>query len=350
MTSLPIPIVVALMLSMLLASNYHQLSETISGKLFGWFIAAHALSMVFVGFRWSLDMVVLLRFAATLAIISVVLLYLAFQSLGRSPALVKNRDWPHLIAILFMLLVSVFQPIWTDAALVVLKLIYAALLFHLARTAPHSLRLARLDWLKHAERALWVSAIVVLLSAVIDVAILLDFIFYEGRHAASLVGSVSFINVIMLGAAAVLAGRGSVETPELSDTELAVNKKLEQEQNAEPENTANDEALLQQLNTLLTNDRLYADTELNLQKLARKAGVPARQISRAVNALTDQNVSQWVNKARIDAACELLENDELSVTEAMSEAGFTTKSNFNREFKRIVGLSPTEWRQTRAGG
>lgn len=35
----------------------------------------------------------------------------------------------------------------------------------------------------------------------------------------------------------------------------------------------------------------------------------------------------------------------MTITEAMNEAGFSTKSNFNREFKRVTGLSPSEWRK-----
>jgi len=95
----------------------------------------------------------------------------------------------------------------------------------------------------------------------------------------------------------------------------------------------------------LVEDGLYADSELNLQRFARKAGIPARTISRTVNAQTGQNISQWVNNARINAVCRLLENAHLSISEAMFEAGFTTKSNFNREFRRIKGSSPSEWRE-----
>ena len=103
-------------------------------------------------------------------------------------------------------------------------------------------------------------------------------------------------------------------------------------------------ALMQQLNTLLVDQALFADNELNLQRLARKAGVPARQVSRAVNSQTGLNVSQWVNEARINAACELLRQSDASIIEIMDKVGFATKSNFNREFRRITNTSPTAWR------
>ena len=109
-----------------------------------------------------------------------------------------------------------------------------------------------------------------------------------------------------------------------------------------------DETMLVQLNEFLIDNKLYTDSNLNLQKIARKAGVPARIISRTINARTRQNVSQWVNSARIDSVCDLLKTTDLTVTESMMEAGFSTKSNFNREFKRVTGLSPSAWRARHA--
>ena len=86
---------------------------------------------------------------------------------------------------------------------------------------------------------------------------------------------------------------------------------------------------------------------LHATRLARRAGLPARAVSGAVNRLTGGNVSQYVNGFRIGEACRLLADTEMSVTQAMLQSGFQTKSNFNREFLRVTGLSPVAWRQSR---
>lgn len=39
-----------------------------------------------------------------------------------------------------------------------------------------------------------------------------------------------------------------------------------------------------------------------------------------------------------------------SVIRVMLESGFLTKSNFNREFLRVTGTSPTAWRQLQKTG
>ena len=73
--------------------------------------------------------------------------------------------------------------------------------------------------------------------------------------------------------------------------------------------------------------------------------MPARQISGAVNRVAGKNVSQFINDFRIAEACRLLSETDMSVTAAMLESGFQTKSNFNREFRRVMSLSPASWRE-----
>jgi AraC-like DNA-binding protein len=66
----------------------------------------------------------------------------------------------------------------------------------------------------------------------------------------------------------------------------------------------------------------------------------------AINRVRRQNVSQYINGYRIEEACRLLRETDKPVTSVMFEAGFETKSNFNREFRRATGASPAEWRKT----
>jgi len=86
----------------------------------------------------------------------------------------------------------------------------------------------------------------------------------------------------------------------------------------------------------------YLDPNLTLAHLARKLRVPAKALSVAINLATGENVSRFVNKARIQDAQSALAQGK-SVTEAMLSSGFNTKSNFNREFLRVAGRNPSEW-------
>ena len=87
---------------------------------------------------------------------------------------------------------------------------------------------------------------------------------------------------------------------------------------------------------------LYLDPDLTLARLARRMTLPAKQVSAAVNRVTGENVSRLINGYRIRHACERLAAGD-GVTTAMLASGFNTKSNFNREFLRVTGMSPSRW-------
>jgi len=93
----------------------------------------------------------------------------------------------------------------------------------------------------------------------------------------------------------------------------------------------------------------FRDANLNLNRLARRAGLPALRISVAANRVRAKYVSQYINGYRIAEACRLLVATDEPVTKIMFDAGFQTKSNFNREFRRVTGMSPMAWRARNAG-
>ena len=104
-----------------------------------------------------------------------------------------------------------------------------------------------------------------------------------------------------------------------------------------------DRAILTRLESYLAREPLHLDPNLNLTRLARRLHLPEKRLSSAVNRATGANVSRYVNAWRIRHACRLIEEGSC-VTDAMLQSGFNTKSNFNREFRRITGVAPSAWR------
>lgn len=103
-----------------------------------------------------------------------------------------------------------------------------------------------------------------------------------------------------------------------------------------------DAELWARLTSYMEREKPYLDPNLTLAQLARKLRVPAKALSETINRATGENVSRFVNRARIRAAQAALFSGE-SVTEAMLSSGFNTKSNFNREFLRVAGANPSDW-------
>jgi transcriptional regulator GlxA family with amidase domain len=90
----------------------------------------------------------------------------------------------------------------------------------------------------------------------------------------------------------------------------------------------------------------HLDEPLTLDSLARHARVSARTFSRRFLENTGYTPMQWVLRARVDAARELLERSDLGVEQIADRVGLGTGANLRLHFQRILGTSPTEYRHT----
>lgn len=85
---------------------------------------------------------------------------------------------------------------------------------------------------------------------------------------------------------------------------------------------------------------------MTLEALAQHAGVSPRTFSRRFAEDTGYTPMQWVMRARIDVARELLERSERSVEQIADDVGLGTGANLRLHFHRILGTTPTEYRRT----
>ena len=333
MLFLPLPFVVALMLFTVLLISRDRLLAAPSGRVFAFLLLLYCLGLLLIGLRWGYNIMALLPLQGILAAVWCALAWIAFRSLCiEGPVWCWPQDWPHLIPVVSVVAAVVFWPEPIDVILMLTYVLYGVLLLRLAARGSDALRLVRLSNARVSHWALTATGVLLLVFTLVDLLISIDMRFYSGERSATIVALANVPSIFILGLAAVVAGQGRSEEKEPHDTaEVEVDGSDEEEARQ----------LMPVLEQLLVGQKLYNEPELNLQRLARKAGVPARKVSRAVNLLTDQNVSQWVNEQRIKAACELLKNSDENITSVMLSVGFMTKSNFNREFKRT---SPSGWR------
>jgi transcriptional regulator GlxA family with amidase domain len=85
---------------------------------------------------------------------------------------------------------------------------------------------------------------------------------------------------------------------------------------------------------------------LTLAALARHAAVSPRTFSRRFVEDTGYTPMQWVLRARIDMARELLERSGRSVEQIAVDTGLGTAANLRLHFQRVLGTSPTDYRRT----
>lgn len=99
--------------------------------------------------------------------------------------------------------------------------------------------------------------------------------------------------------------------------------------------------------TLMNIDKLYLETELNLQNLAERLKLPSYQVSQAINEKTKKNFYDLVNSYRVEEAKRLLADPRTKNYTILSvgfEAGFNSKTTFNTVFKKFTGYTPTDFR------
>lgn len=106
--------------------------------------------------------------------------------------------------------------------------------------------------------------------------------------------------------------------------------------------------LSQQLELLMRDQQLYKQNDLKLETLAEKLNTSKHFISQVINEVYKVNFFEYVNLKRIEEAKQLLRSKtkkDLNVIEVAYEVGFNNKGTFNSVFKRITGLTPTEFRR-----
>jgi AraC-like DNA-binding protein len=79
--------------------------------------------------------------------------------------------------------------------------------------------------------------------------------------------------------------------------------------------------------------------------LAAISGISASAFSRSFRRHTGLALIQYVNRLRINLACQLLMSEEaLSITDICFQVGFNNISNFNRQFLSLKGIPPSRFR------
>jgi AraC-like DNA-binding protein len=102
-----------------------------------------------------------------------------------------------------------------------------------------------------------------------------------------------------------------------------------------------------QLLPILEEEKLYLNPDLTLQILAGHLNISSKVISQVINQRSGKNFFDFINSYRCEEAKNLMMTSDAKVTilEILYEAGFNSKSSFNKEFKKLNGNTPSEYRK-----
>jgi len=116
---------------------------------------------------------------------------------------------------------------------------------------------------------------------------------------------------------------------------------------AKEEEVELDPQLTKRIEDYMTSKKPYLMHSLNLEQLSTQLEMHPRALSVTIKRHFKTNFYEFVNSYRIAEAKALLANPEMkkkTMIEISGECGFNSKATYNTFFKKLVGLTPTQYR------
>lgn len=85
------------------------------------------------------------------------------------------------------------------------------------------------------------------------------------------------------------------------------------------------------------------DEQFSLVMFRQEMNLSRSTLSRKISALTGQSPTEFIRTIRLKRAAKLLEQNFGNISEVSFEVGLNNISYFNRSFKKLYGISPTEF-------
>lgn len=107
--------------------------------------------------------------------------------------------------------------------------------------------------------------------------------------------------------------------------------------------------LAEQLKKHLESSKSYLNPDLTLSQLATETGMSSHLLSQVINEQFKLNFFDFINQYRVEEFKTRMvdpNNTHFSLLGIALECGFNSKSAFNRIFKKVTGLTPTQYKGT----
>jgi len=102
----------------------------------------------------------------------------------------------------------------------------------------------------------------------------------------------------------------------------------------------------EQLTDLMKREKLYTNPELTLGDIAEQLNIHPNYLSQVINSIMKKNFYDYINEQRVEEFNRLArdeKNQKFTLLSLAYECGFNSKTSFNRNFRKVTGLSPTQY-------
>jgi AraC-like DNA-binding protein len=168
-------------------------------------------------------------------------------------------------------------------------------------------------------------------------------------------GSAEIANVLNSAALVAVVAAIAIAMMRVDGADLfpvAPEIKIDASEAAVIETNAADQKLIDALMRLMSDERIYRHDNVTIGTLATRLAIPEYRLRRLINQrLGYRNFNVFLNEHRIAEAKAALADPsqaEVPVITIAMDAGFQSLGPFNRAFKAITGITPTEYRRLKA--
>ena len=103
--------------------------------------------------------------------------------------------------------------------------------------------------------------------------------------------------------------------------------------------------VLQRLDDLMNEEKIYIDAELTLSKLSEYLMITPHQMSKILNSKRKMNFRTLVNSYRVtESIRQMADHPGKTILEIALASGFNSKSSFNSVFLKSTGKTPSDYR------
>jgi YesN/AraC family two-component response regulator len=90
-------------------------------------------------------------------------------------------------------------------------------------------------------------------------------------------------------------------------------------------------------------EKNYNEPNFSVEQFAREMFVSRSLLYKKIKALTNLNITDFINSYKLKKSVELIKSTELSISEIAFKTGFNDPKYFSRIFKKFYGTSPSDY-------
>jgi len=197
------------------------------------------------------------------------------------------------------------------------------------------------------QRAQWITILTIVLAAVLIISLVILYYVRYIRHRN--VELIKVLNGLDAYRRAVINGDSPTSPEVVAALEEMRKLKLPNDLSSEDVEQPDDEdrRLYVEMDKQVTRDRLFLKPGLGREDLMRLIGVDKNRFGKMMSKYSDaSNTSVYINMKRVEYGAKLLlEHPEYTIAAIASECGMSNTVTFNRTFKDVYNMTPSEYRE-----